>query len=353
MKRLKKAWSLYFFILWASIALMAPFIANDLETRTALIPYSASSLDYENTTANPFKNQQVKSIYFRHWLGTDALGRDVLAQLIYGSRSAFIIGFGAMLLAGFIGVILGATAAYFGDSIIQLQRSSIFILLFYLLIVISASVVIVPWDIASVSIMNKLLIFFLSLFLFGLLLVGLNFLIKRKIPKQAVVTIPLDLIIGRLIEVLESIPLLFLLVALSALLTPSSTSVILIIAFVAWPSIAKYTRAEVLKVKNLDFVENSRALGLSDSQIIVKHILPNALGPVLISLSFGLAAAILMESTLSFLGIGIGSAEASWGEILASARKDYSAWWLAIFPGLLIFFTVLACNKLSDAFTKN
>lgn len=354
MNKFKKIWSIGFFALWALVALLAPFIANEEKTRTALIPYTANTLDYDNANSvGPFEYQQIESLYFKHWLGTDHLGRDVLAQLIYGSRSAFIIGFGAMLLAGLIGIFLGALAAYFGDSGIQIRRSSAFLFSIYFFLSFGYCSVIVPWEISSISFVSKLKMTLVFLSLLGIMLLLVHVLVKRKVATHVTIAVPLDLIIGRLIEVLESIPLLFLLVALSALFSPSTISVILIIAFVAWPSIAKFTRAEVLKVKKLDFIENNRALGFSNVQIIVKHILPNALGPVLISLSFGLAAAILMESTLSFLGIGIGSNEVSWGEILASARKDYTAWWLAVFPGLLIFLTVLACNKLNDAFTKD
>ena len=108
--------------------------------------------------------------------------------------------------------------------------------------------------------------------------------------------------------------MLFLLVCLSAFIEPSFFTTILIISSVAWTSIAKFTRGEVIKVKNEDYIQSAKALALDNFQIVRKHILPNALGPVFVSLSFGMAAAILLEASLSFLGMGIAGEEASWGK---------------------------------------
>ena len=146
--------------------------------------------------------------------------------------------------------------------------------------------------------------------------------------------------------------MLFLLVCLSAFIEPSFFTTILIISSVAWTSIAKFTRGEVIKVKNEDYIQSAKALALDNFQIVRKHILPNALGPVFVSLSFGMAAAILLEASLSFLGMGIAGEEASWGKLISSARNNCEAWWLAIFPGLAIFITVVASNKLSELFQQ-
>ncbi len=146
--------------------------------------------------------------------------------------------------------------------------------------------------------------------------------------------------------------MLFLLVCLSAFIEPSFFTTILIISSVAWTSIAKFTRGEVIKVKNEDYIQSAKALALDNFQIVRKHILPNALGPVFVSLSFGMAAAILLEASLSFLGMGIAGEEASWGKLISSDRNNYEAWWLAICPGLAIYITVVASNKLSELFQQ-
>jgi len=147
---------------------------------------------------------------------------------------------------------------------------------------------------------------------------------------------------------MESLPLLFLIIAFSAILTPSITTIVILIGISSWSGIAKFARAEALVLKESNYVNHAKAIGMSNFRIIYTHILPNALSPILVSLAFGISAAILIESSLSFLGIGIQNSEASWGSLLASARQDYQSWWLAIFPGLAIFLTVYSCNKYAD-----
>ena len=151
-----------------------------------------------------------------------------------------------------------------------------------------------------------------------------------------------------MIELFESIPLLFLVICLAAIVPSSYLGLIFIIGSSSWTSIAKFTRAEVLKIKEENYVESSLALGLNHFQILRKHILPNAFPPILISLWFGIASAILVESTLSFIGIGLSAEHVSWGSILTGSRADLSAWWLVLFPGLLLFFTIYNLNKLSE-----
>jgi peptide/nickel transport system permease protein len=127
-----------------------------------------------------------------------------------------------------------------------------------------------------------------------------------------------------------------------------------IIGLIGWTSIARFIRAELLRIRNLSYIEAARAMGFSEFQILLKHAIPNALGPVLITLAFGIASAILLESTLSFLNIGVSDEDVSWGKLLSYARQREEAWWLAVFPGLAIFITVTIFNLigegLSDAF---
>lgn len=159
-----------------------------------------------------------------------------------------------------------------------------------------------------------------------------------------------DHLVNRLIEILLTIPTFFLIIAIIAFLPPSIYNIMIIIGATGWTSIARFIRAEFLKLKELDFVKASRALGASHGRIIFAHMLPNAMAPVLISVVFGIAGAILTESSLSFLGFGVPPPTPSWGDILNQSR-DYIefAWWLTLFPGMAIFMTITAYNIVGEA----
>ncbi|MSP38291.1 MAG: ABC transporter permease [Deltaproteobacteria bacterium] len=152
----------------------------------------------------------------------------------------------------------------------------------------------------------------------------------------------IDLIVSRLFEVMLSIPTFFLLITIAALLPPSIFLTMAIIGLTSWVGIARFTRNEFLKIRNLDYVTSAIALGASDRKVMFRHILPNALAPVIVSVVLGIAGAILVESSLSFLGIGVPAELVTWGSILHEASSTTFAWWLAVFPGFAIFITVLA-----------
>jgi peptide/nickel transport system permease protein len=223
------------------------------------VPYRPTDIDL----FAPFESPSAQ-----HWLGTDRLGRDVMAGMIHGSRISLSIGFVAVGLAVVIGVILGAIAGYFGS-----------------------------W---------------------------------------------VDLAVSRLFEMMLAIPTFFLLITVAALLPPSIFLTMAIIGATSWVGIARFTRNEFLKIRSLDYVTAAIALGVSDRKIMFKHILPNALAPVIVSVVLGIAGAILVESSLSFLGIGVPAELVTWGSILHEASSATFAWWLALFPGAAIFITVLA-----------
>jgi len=203
-----------------------------------------------------------------HWLGTDKLGRDVMAGVIHGARISLSIGFVAVGIAVGIGLTLGALAGYFGG-----------------------------W---------------------------------------------VDLGISRLFELMLAIPTFFLLITIAATLRPNIFYTMIVIGFTSWVGIARFTRNEFLKVRNLDYVTAAVALGTPTRRIVVRHILPNALAPVLVSVVLGIASAILTESGLSFLGIGVPADLVTWGSLLNEARSNSFAWWLAVFPGAAIFLAVVA-----------
>lgn len=151
-----------------------------------------------------------------------------------------------------------------------------------------------------------------------------------------------DLLISRMFEIMMSIPTLFLLITVAALLPPSIFLTMAIIGLTSWVGIARFTRNEFLQIRNLDYVTAAIALGVSDRKVMFKHILPNALAPVIVSVVIGIAGAILTESALSFLGIGVPAELVTWGSMLHEASTTTFAWWLAVFPGFAIFITVLA-----------
>ena len=233
-----------------------------LENAEALfppIPYRPSNIDL----SAPFEDPSAQ-----HWLGTDKLGRDVMAGIVHGSRISLSVGFVAVGIAVIIGVILGALAGYFGS-----------------------------W---------------------------------------------IDLTISRLFEIMLSIPMFFLLITVAAVFPPSIFLTMAIIGLTGWVGIARFTRNEFLKIRSLDYVTAALALGVSTRKIMFRHILPNALAPVIVSVVLGVAGAILLESSLSFLGLGVPADTVTWGSILNEARSNTFAWWLAVFPGAAIFITVLS-----------
>ncbi|MEW6430103.1 MAG: ABC transporter permease [Myxococcota bacterium] len=162
-----------------------------------------------------------------------------------------------------------------------------------------------------------------------------------------------DALISRVLEVMTTFPLVFFLIALlSVLRTQSLWPLVLALGLTRWTDVARLVRAEVLKLKTLDFVLAARAMGAGTPRIIVRHLLPNALGPVLVTGTFGVAAAVLLETALSFLGLGVAPPTASWGELLTQAHRTLvhpGAWWLAVFPGTCIALTVLSVNALGEA----
>ncbi len=151
-----------------------------------------------------------------------------------------------------------------------------------------------------------------------------------------------DLVISRLFEIMLSIPTFFLLITVAALFPPSIFLTMTIIGLTSWVGIGRFTRNEFLKIRNLDYVTAAIALGVSNRIVMFRHILPNSLAPVIVSVVLGIAGAILVESGLSFLGIGVPAELVTWGSILHEGSSATFAWWLAVFPGAAIFITVLA-----------
>lgn len=160
-----------------------------------------------------------------------------------------------------------------------------------------------------------------------------------------------DWIVSRVIEVVLCFPFLFLNLGIVALFGPSLYTVMIALGLTSWTTNARFVRGEFLRIREMEFAHAARASGARDARIILRHLLPNALAPVLVSASFGVASAILTESALSFLGFGIPLPTATWGSILSAAEEYIEfAWWLVLFPGVAIFLTVAAFNVIGDRF---
>ena len=299
------------------------------------IPYSSDQLNSRvNVSVGPLDNQEVSSLRYRHWFGTDQLGRDVLAGLVHGTNIAVKVGLLSVFFSLLLGLYLGLLSGYFGDNG---WKINIFALLIGTLIkALGLYYILYP------LVVDPGLFYYLIL---ALIVTVLQLALYKFIPgsTKPSISLPIDLITTKIIEVLNSIPTLFIILAFQAIFTkPSIWNVIIIISIIGWPKFARLVRAEILQIKNIEYIESAKSIGLSDFQIILKHALPNAITSVISITAFAISGAILLESTLSFLGLGIPLDQVSWGSMLADARVNFSSWWLALFPGLAIFFVLIS-----------
>lgn len=216
-----------------------------------------------------------------HWMGTDALGRDIAARVVHGARVSLGVGLLAALCALLVGLPLGAVAGYWGG-----------------------------WADAAVS---------------------------------------------RAIETLLCFPTLLLALAILTGAPPGLTGmsdvprIAIVLGLTGWIPVARYLRGEFLRLNGSEMVLAARALGGGNLRVIVRHILPAALAPVLVTTAFAVAGAIAVEASLSFLGLGVRPPVATWGGLLADAREQVDrAWWLALFPGAALFLALLGCNLIGE-----
>lgn len=244
------------------MALLAPWIA----------PADPNTQHFDRILKPPF---WVKGGESRNPLGTDTLGRDLLARIIYGARVSLTVGLLAVTLSAPIGVIVGMTAGYYGGA----------------------------WD----------------------------------------------QLVMRIADGQLAIPFLLLGIAVVGVLGPTLRNVILVLGVSGWVLYARVARAESLSLRHTEFVEAAHAVGCSDWRIIVRHILPNLLTPITVMATFAVAHMILVESSLSFLGLGVPPPAPTWGGLLNDGiRYVEIAWWLSVFPGMAIAVSVLGVNLLGD-----
>jgi len=245
-------------VLMFLVAVLAPLIA----------PYDPVKNEFAAMLSRPSAH---------HWLGTDAYGRDVLSRLIYGSRTALMVGFGASFLGATLGAIFGVGSAYFGGRV--------------------------------------------------------------------------DLYLQRVMDIFLSFPLIILALALVAILGNAIPNLIMAITVPMIPRCALVIRSSALSIREMPYVDAARAAGYRHVRIILRHMLPNVMAPYLIMLTAFLGQAILLEASLSFLGLGVQEPIAAWGLMLRGAAVEFAetAPWMAIFPGLAISLAVFAFNLFGDS----
>ncbi|HXB41619.1 MAG TPA: ABC transporter permease [Bacteroidia bacterium] len=332
---------------WWPLCAYVPY-KSDFNNADYISPWGAQVFtdDKGETIAIPLK--------FRHWLGTNKKGEDVLSGLIHGTKISLTIGVFSMMLASFIGVFLGALAGYFGDKRLQTTRAKFWLLIigtfvayFYAFLVRGT----ILQDALSTSGFR----FFVQLLISVVIFIGIIYLfnlfskIFNRVPfLNKKVFVPVDMLVSRSVEILNSLPKLILIISLSVIAKPSVWNIVLIIGLTNWTDIARLTRAEFLRTSQLDYVQAGKSLGLSEFRIIFRHALPNSIAPAFIAIAFGIAGAILIESGLSFLGIGVAADSVTWGSLLSAARENFNAWWLVLFPGGAIFLTVTMYNLIGE-----
>ncbi len=306
----------------------------------APVPFSHYTIDLKaGTYISPF-DVQAGYNHLRHWLGTDALGRDVLSGMIRGCRVSLLIGLGSMLLALLIGLPLGAAAAWWGNShwrITWLQ----------LLLLVGATLFVFLLWFTPVSLLMKYMI--------SALVIVASFFLFQKTGKNTIgrISIPIDRLVMGGVSIIDGFPGLFLILILVAIVPLKGWLVVMLtIALLRWSSMARYMRAEVFKMRERNYIKAAQILNIPSLQILGRHIVPYAFRPVMISFIFGVSSAILAETSLSFLGIGLPTEEINWGRLLAQSRNHFEAWWLVVFPGFAIFFTLLSLYTIGNAWQK-
>ena len=330
-----------------------------------LIPYSPGRSDLMNADyVGPGKDQLFRTgdgktmpmpPRFKHRLGTGVRGDDTLAGLIHGVRISLSVGIFSMLIASFLGILLGALAGYFGDTGLRTNRAGLwgmYVALipawFYAFYVRSGTL--------STAINSSILYFvvqlILSLLIFAVIVWFVMFVFRQSIGRigffKKQVAVPIDTWVTRTIETIISIPGIILIIAIAAITQKLLGVIIVVIGLTSWTGIARLIRAEMLRIRELDYIVAAQAAGLKRIAIIFRHALPNAIQPALVSMVFGVASAILIESGLSFLG-AFQVNDVTWGSLLAQGRNNFTAWWLVVFPGLAVFLTVTSLNLLGEA----
>ena len=332
------------------VAILATILANP--ENGWIVDFGPNNIGEKNNTFEPpgFLDTY-KGTDRIHPLGTDGRGRDVAAILIHGSRTSLLLGFFASLLSILFGTTLGLISAYYGNKTLRIHPLQVIIF-----IVFAFLASFFTYE-ASWIISDQKLLFSSRRFIFlSLLAISLLYFIM-KLPSRFLsgkYFVPVDSIVMRFAEVFRAVPKLFLLLTVITFLRSQNLlTTTLLLGALGWSRILRLVRGEVLELKEQTYIVNAKMMGLSDFKIIWNHILPNVLPLLLVSMAFLISGNILLESTLSFLGLGLPLDLPSWGGLLRQSREDFGAWWLAVFPGLTITFTLFSLNILAESYNNS
>jgi peptide/nickel transport system permease protein len=274
--------------------------------------------------------------------GTDDLGRDVFARMMQGAWVSLTVGFVAVGISVLIGIILGGISGYYGQNVATADQ------------VIAAVMGIA----GAILLVAKMINLGALLLVAGELFFVLSKWLKRKVRARAetgwmrilsIQTISIDALIMRFVDIMLCFPSFFLILTVVALLPASIYNIMIVIGLTSWMGTTRFVRAEFLSLRDQDFVTAARALGISNWRIIFRHMVPNAIAPVLVSATIGIASAILTEAGLSFLGLGVPPPHATWGNILSDGKNYiFDAPWLTFIPGIAILSVVLSFNLFGE-----
>ena len=271
--------------------------------------------------------------------GTDELGRDVFARMLQGAWVSLTVGFVAVGISVLVGIFLGGIAGYYGQMNIRIND----VLLACLFFAGGSSLAfgaVYPGLILSIA-----------------ALVYLILTLRQKGPERVYAgwgwlhrdAVSIDTLVMRFVDIMLCFPSFFLILTVVALLPASIYNIMIVIGLTSWMGTTRFVRAEFLSLREQDFVTAARALGVGDFRIIFRHMIPNAVAPVLISATIGIAGAILTEAGLSFLGFGVPPPHATWGNILSDGKNFiFDAPWLTFIPGLAILIVVLSFNLFGE-----
>ncbi|MGD2125803.1 MAG: ABC transporter permease [Desulfobacteraceae bacterium] len=272
-------------------------------------------------------------------LGTDDLGRDVFARMLQGAWVSLTVGFVAVGISVLVGILMGGISGYFGQNNVRVDQ------------MLAALLILLGGGFLAVGATNSGIV---------LILIGAAFVVLYIRSKSATHltgwmryfssgTFSIDTLIMRFVDIMLCFPSFFLILTVVALLPASIYNIMIVIGLTSWMGTTRFVRAEFLSLREQDFVTAARALGVSDWRIIFRHMIPNAIAPVLVSATIGIATAILTEAGLSFLGFGVPPPHATWGNILSDGKRFiFDAPWLTFMPGFAILVVVLSFNLFGE-----
>lgn len=269
--------------------------------------------------------------------GTDELGRDVFARMLQGAWVSLTVGFVAVGISVLVGILMGGLSGYYGERPVRVIH-----------LLVSSSLLVGGGFLAAGNLPAGLLLGSFALAFAVLSRYGASH--GTAWPRfLSAGTFTVDTLIMRFVDVMLCFPSFFLILTVVALLPPSIYNIMIVIGLTSWEGTARFVRAEFLSLREQDFVTAARALGVHDLRIIFRHMIPNAIAPVLVSATIGIAGAILTEAGLSFLGFGVPPPHATWGNILSDGKRFiFDAPWLTFVPGFAILVVVLSFNLFGE-----